>query len=428
MKKEINEEDKNKSGIYQIINLVNNKCYIGSTKNFQIRYNKHKFELATSKHPNQALLNAYRKYGADLFTFKIIYIHNRLEEGENDSEYFKRLLDIENNLILEYQSNNKKFGYNLRISAESNYGISHSESAKTKIKGKKLSIETRLKMSENRRGEKHHSIKINDKIAKEIKILINLGWRNINIANYFDLSKSTINDIKNNGSWSHIEITEEEISEYQVPVINNGSRLNNWEVLIVKFLLGKDVPIIVITEFLDVKRGRIRDIKSEKVYKDVIPSQTEMILLSETINFEELKEIKLEHDKKIRTLRKEYSLKGSDNPISKLNEQDVLVIAELLKKNIAISNIADKFNVSNDAIYKIRSGDNWAHLTGINKLEREKLVGEKHPNFKYSNEIVVKIRELTNNGLSTKEVCLELGLNKTFVDRVKSGKLRNKVK
>jgi group I intron endonuclease len=427
MNKEINEEDKNKSGVYQIINSYNNKCYIGSTKNFQIRYNKHKFELTTFKHPNQALLNAYKKYGCGFFTFKIIYIHNKLE-CEDESEYFKRLLEVENKLIREFQSNNKLFGYNLRISAESNYGISHSEEAKTRIKGKKLSIETRLKMSENRKGEKHHSIKINDQIAREIKLLIKLGWRNVNIASYFGLSKSTVNDIKNNGSWSHIEITEENIANYQAPIISDTSRFNDWNVLTIKFLLSKTVPISIIAEFLGIKKSKIKDIKSEKTYNHITLDDKNRTLLSEIINFEELKELKLEYDKKIIISRKSHSLKGSNNPISKLNEHDVLEIAQLLNDNKAIIEIAYMFNVTVDAIYKIRSGDNWVHITGIKKAEREKLIGEKHPNFKHSKDVVLKIRELTIKGLTTKDICEELDLEKTFVNRVKSGKVRSSVK
>lgn len=61
------------SGIYKIINKINNKFYLGSSKNLHKRWLRHKNDLKNNKHHNQALQRAYNKYGLDNFEFIIIF-------------------------------------------------------------------------------------------------------------------------------------------------------------------------------------------------------------------------------------------------------------------------------------------------------------------------------------------------------------------
>ena len=61
-----------KSGIYIIRNLVNNKVYIGKSKNVSQRKNAHFNALKLNKHNNQHLQNSYNKYGKDNFQFDIL--------------------------------------------------------------------------------------------------------------------------------------------------------------------------------------------------------------------------------------------------------------------------------------------------------------------------------------------------------------------
>ncbi|MBK8354696.1 MAG: hypothetical protein IPL13_04815 [Saprospiraceae bacterium] len=99
----------------------------------------------------------------------------------------------------------------------------------------------------------------------------------------------------------------------------------------------------------------------------------------------------------------------------------------MLNSGLTLQKISNTFNVTIDCIAKIKSGDNWAHLTGIRKQRTGLLKGSKHPNFKHPDKVVLKIIELTNIGLTTKEICKELTLEKTFVNRVKSGKTRSEL-
>lgn len=63
---------KNKSGIYQIRNIINNHVYIGSSKNLFNRYKNHFNDLKKGKHDNRYLQTAYKKYGHNKFIFEIL--------------------------------------------------------------------------------------------------------------------------------------------------------------------------------------------------------------------------------------------------------------------------------------------------------------------------------------------------------------------
>lgn len=67
------------SGIYKIINLQNNKYYVGSTKDFSRRKQTHFSKLKNNNHPNKHLQSSYNKYGFDNFKFEIIeYVDEKL--------------------------------------------------------------------------------------------------------------------------------------------------------------------------------------------------------------------------------------------------------------------------------------------------------------------------------------------------------------
>jgi len=61
-------------GIYKITNLINYKCYVGKTNNFERRKKDH-FRLAKTKghkEYNKSLYQAIRKYGEENFSFDIL--------------------------------------------------------------------------------------------------------------------------------------------------------------------------------------------------------------------------------------------------------------------------------------------------------------------------------------------------------------------
>lgn len=63
-------------GIYKITNKINNKCYIGCSKNIEHRWLAHKSESICENNVqyNYSIHKAFRKYGIDNFVFEIVEI------------------------------------------------------------------------------------------------------------------------------------------------------------------------------------------------------------------------------------------------------------------------------------------------------------------------------------------------------------------
>ena len=60
------------SGVYKIINLINNKLYVGSSSNLRKRERDHFTELERGVHKNKHLQSAYKLYNKDSFKFELI--------------------------------------------------------------------------------------------------------------------------------------------------------------------------------------------------------------------------------------------------------------------------------------------------------------------------------------------------------------------
>lgn len=90
------------SCIYKITNLVNNKIYIGSTKDFRDRTYHHFSELKCQRHGNIHLQRSYNKHGKHNFKIEIV-------EECKDSELFSR----ESYYTKLYKSFERGKGYNI---------------------------------------------------------------------------------------------------------------------------------------------------------------------------------------------------------------------------------------------------------------------------------------------------------------------------
>jgi group I intron endonuclease len=113
-----------KSGIYAIINIVNNRWYIGSAVNVERRWYRHRSDLRTQVHINRHLQRSWNKYGEQAFVFLF------LEECEKND-----LLKRE-----QYYIDLVNPGFNILKIAGSQLGI-------------KRSLETRKKMSDAKKGK-----------------------------------------------------------------------------------------------------------------------------------------------------------------------------------------------------------------------------------------------------------------------------------
>jgi len=84
-----------KSGVYQILNLINGKRYIGSTINFNNRLKEHRCSLLGNYHKNKHLQNAYNKYGIENFETTIIEYCEK-EQLESREQYWMDFYGFEN--------------------------------------------------------------------------------------------------------------------------------------------------------------------------------------------------------------------------------------------------------------------------------------------------------------------------------------------
>ena len=136
-----------KSGVYLILNLVNNKKYVGAALNIKNRFRQHRHDLKNKKHGNRYLQNSWDKYGETVFEFKVLqYV-----------EDIKELIIVENNWIKWLDCIAPK-GYNVRLDANNNIGIKHTDQTKLNMsiahRGKKQSEETKFKRSLQMKGRK----------------------------------------------------------------------------------------------------------------------------------------------------------------------------------------------------------------------------------------------------------------------------------
>lgn len=102
------KELSNKSGVYQIVNELNGRIYIGSAKRFKSRYSHHLKSLEKGTHHNKFLQNDYNKCGSDLFIFEVLEV----VEGEQSD----RLLVEQKYVDVHYD--NQDFCYNFKKQAK----------------------------------------------------------------------------------------------------------------------------------------------------------------------------------------------------------------------------------------------------------------------------------------------------------------------
>lgn len=98
------ENDYRGSGIYAIVNKINNKIYIGQSGHIRLRWRHHLNDLRNNKHRSTYLNNAINKY--DLKNFYFIVLEN-CESEDLDKR--------ENYWIKKYKVDYSKFGYNKTV-------------------------------------------------------------------------------------------------------------------------------------------------------------------------------------------------------------------------------------------------------------------------------------------------------------------------
>lgn len=136
----------NQSGIYEIVNTVNGKRYIGSSKNIKFRWCIHKTELRQSAHHCAHLQAAWNRYGEEAFQFRVL-----LFSAPKNNTFYEQLAFAA-----------MRPEYNVCKIAGSPLGVKHTEQTRAKVsaagKGRVVSAETRKKMSDAQKGIKRRPL------------------------------------------------------------------------------------------------------------------------------------------------------------------------------------------------------------------------------------------------------------------------------
>ena len=206
-----------KSGIYQI--SIKGKIYIGSATNLYNRKHRHLHDLKNNKHCNKKLQNAFNKYGLLSFEFKVL--ENAITE---------KIIELEQMYI-----DTKKPFFNICKIAGNTKGVLHSEETKAKFSknrkgkqnslGRKLSKETKelISVKAKERGLHHNfkeasikantgrkhtveniekrilkQVKLNNIQVNEIRLKLENGIKQTDIASEYKVTQRVISKVKNN--------------------------------------------------------------------------------------------------------------------------------------------------------------------------------------------------------------------------------------
>lgn len=133
-------------GIYAIVNIIDAKYYIGSSKDVEFRFKTHRARLNSKSHKNSYLQSAWDKYGEDIFKFVVIEICSKIE-----------LLSVEQKWINNSKCYDRIYGYNLMTDPVRNeIGLEARMKISKALKGKPKS---KIHIANMRAYKRNHSTK-----------------------------------------------------------------------------------------------------------------------------------------------------------------------------------------------------------------------------------------------------------------------------
>lgn len=148
-------------GVYQIVNLVNGNCYVGSSVQIESRIFKHLAFLRRGDHPNGHLQAAFTKYGEQSFDYKLLEVCDKEILLSREQFYLDAL----------------RPEYNICRVAGNTLGYKHEDEARVKMSianagnkrhlGKKHSAETKKLISELA-SQRKSSEEAKQKISKSL--------------------------------------------------------------------------------------------------------------------------------------------------------------------------------------------------------------------------------------------------------------------
>lgn len=154
-------------GIYKITNKVNQKSYIGQSKNIERRWQQHLYEAKNSKQIQYTytIHKAFQKYGIENFSFEILELTDKLDERE---VYWINYFNTYNN------------GYNETTGGDKGPTLKGEKNPKAKLKNNDVNeIRNRLLKGETP-GEVYEDYQSRISKSAFLKIWRGETWRDIN--------------------------------------------------------------------------------------------------------------------------------------------------------------------------------------------------------------------------------------------------------
>ena len=206
------------SGIYRVTNKVNNKVYIGSSVSCYDRWKQHRSELNKNCHVNKYLQHSWNKYGSDNFIFEIIECCNKEVLKERETfwiEYYGGIESDNNYNLMDARRNSPNYVTRQKIS--------------NAHKGKKLSEETKKKLSEYNKNHPNYNFTHRERTDEERKKISaslkgNIPWNKgltkedprvaKNIQKLVEVGKNPSQEVKNKISDKIKQLHEQGIYDY----------------------------------------------------------------------------------------------------------------------------------------------------------------------------------------------------------------------
>lgn len=138
--------------IYKYTNPNNNKAYIGKWTSSLVRLHSRYTREINTIDCKRSIINVLRKYGIDNIKFEIIKESNDKDDLKQLEKYFIQLFDTYKN------------GYNETVGGDGGNG--------SKLKGRKMSLEARQKMSAAKKGKPAHNKGIKASIETRQKLSV----------------------------------------------------------------------------------------------------------------------------------------------------------------------------------------------------------------------------------------------------------------
>jgi hypothetical protein len=100
---------KNKIGVFQIRNTINEKVYIDGSLNLDAIWNRNRMELNFGSHRNETLQKEWKKFGEENFKYEIL---SEIEQKDGDNINYNKEVKLLTEMYVEELKPFADKGYN----------------------------------------------------------------------------------------------------------------------------------------------------------------------------------------------------------------------------------------------------------------------------------------------------------------------------